>query len=199
MGMDIALYKILKPTAANIKKADTASQVYFVSIETLIATKTGKQLVAKYADFLGEREVDIWDLNAVKRRSKFYGSESTMDNITARWVGCGTRSDGIFYEDFELTCGDESETLYIKENEIAPLKISDVGFVTQNVAYLQRKGINKAISRLHKDFSDFKTNFYIYANTDEHLKALQGASLESESGLMKLKTIKDLHFIDLNA
>lgn len=199
MGMDITLYKILKPTKANIKKADTDSSVWFITTETLIATKTGKQLVAKYADYLAIREVGIWDINAVKRKSKFYAGESSMSSIEARWVGCGTRTDGHFYEDFEITHGKETETLFIKPREIAPTTITDTGFVVQNVEYLQRNGLEGSISALHPDFKDFKGNFYLYANTTEHLKALQSASSESATGLMKLKDIKDLHFIDLNA
>lgn len=197
--MDITLYKILKPTEANLVKLDKASGVFFVNVETLIETKTGKQLIAKYADYLVTRDIEIWDINAVKRRSKFYGGESTMGKMSARWVGCGTRPDGIFYEDFVISCGNESEALFIKEDEIAPVKITDTGFIHERVAYLQRNGIEKRISRLHPDFKDFKHNYYLYANTYEHLKALQDASIGGDTGLMKLKDIKDFHFIDLNA
>lgn len=199
MGMDITLYKILKPTKANLKKLDEATGVYFVNTETLLETKTGKQLIAKYADYLTTRDVEIWDINAIKRSSKFFAGENSLKYISVRWVGCGTRTDGHFYEDFELTCGQETQKLFIKPHDIAPFTITETGFIYESVKYLQRKGIQAPINTLHPDFKDFKQNYYIYANTQEHLEALQNASNIKDSDLCKLKEIKNLHFIDLNA
>lgn len=199
MGLDVKLNKILKPIPQVEKSYREELGVYFDSISELLDTITGRQLIAKYPEYLAKREVECYDMNWIIRNySKFYTDEKSIKDLGAHWSGCGP---GETY--FTIYKGNETEEVTIPDSvEIPTYFIEVIGFYSKEVKYLQRKGL-KVVSKGHKDFRDFKKQYQLYLTTQEHLEALKELVVDCErtpdNRILKLKKIPNLHYIDINA
>lgn len=199
MGLDVKLNKILKPTAQVEKAYKETLGVYFDCISDLVDTITGRQLIAKYPDYIAVREAECYDMNWIIRNySKFYAGEKSIKDLGAHWSGCGP--DGTY---FTICKDNETEEIIIPDSvEIPSYYTEVVGFYSKEVEYLQRKGL-KAVSKGHKDFRDFKKHYQLYLTTQEHLEALKELVVDCErtpdNRILKLNKIPNLHYIDINA